>query len=140
MLWFGFRVRAHEVHVYDGDTIWWRRGGWGPGEDQNEGAKKYRLAGHDAPEVRRRRSVSENQKEWGKLAAARLRELLDGAKDIRIRPVIFGQRYTRNHPTRLAQLIIDGVDASALMIDEDMAAPVETRDGRIVRTKWDDRE
>ena len=137
MLWFGFDVRADEISVTDGDSIWYRSGGWGPNEDQSIGAVKYRLKGYDAPEIRHRKSVSDDQAEWGRLATIQLKEAIGAARDIWIKPVIFGRWYTVNHPVRLARLIIDGKDAAKIMISAGMAVKAKIEGGHIVRAKWD---
>jgi endonuclease YncB( thermonuclease family) len=116
MLWFAFRAQANEIAVVDGDSIWWRKGGWGPKQDQSDGAKKYRLAGYDAPETRRHKKTGDDEIEWGQLAKQKLQEAIAGAKAICIKPVIFGRWRTR-FGDRVARLFIDGRDVRDLAVE-----------------------
>jgi endonuclease YncB( thermonuclease family) len=129
----GFRVQAGEISVRDGDSIWWRRGGWGADGQQTDGARKFRLAGYDAPEIGER-AKSPREAEWGEDAKGFLQPRIGEARKLRIKPT--GQ--TRFEATELAVLYIDGRDARDVMIDAGMGAAVEWRGEYMVRPKWDE--
>ena len=134
VLGFGFTTRAHEIAVIDGDSIWWRRGGWGSNEQESEGAIKYRLAGYDAPETRRRQRTTDDEIEWGEFAKTKLREATSAAKSIRIKPVLFGQRRTR-HGDRVAKLVLDGRDVRDIAVEGGWGVAWQGRPGE-KRPDW----
>jgi endonuclease YncB( thermonuclease family) len=134
MLGFAFNAQANEIAVVDGDSIWWRKGGWGPNQDQSDGATKYRLAGYDAPETRRHKKTSDGEIEWGQLAKQKLHEAIAGAKSIRIKPVIFGRWRTR-HGDRVAQLFLDGRDVRDIAVEWGWGAAWQGKPGE-KRPDW----
>jgi len=130
MLWFGFRVYASEIEVVDGDSIHWRRGGWGDG--QKEGTRKFRLAGYDSPEMGER-AKSALEAEWAHEAKAFLEGAISQAGKLRIKAA---GRTPRNEEVGI--LYIDGVDAKDVMVKAGMGVVPEWRDGRMIRPKWEE--
>jgi endonuclease YncB( thermonuclease family) len=78
---FGRRVYHNEISVIDGDSIHWRKGGWGSDGQQSEGEIPYRLEGLDAPALSGRAECkSEREARWGEAAKVFLDQQLKAAK------------------------------------------------------------
>lgn len=103
------------IRVVDGDTVdrWFLR---------------FRLAGFDAPEIRKAKCPEERAA--GRAAAQRLRELLSAASSVRLAPT---QWRLDTWGRVVARLEVDGRDVATLMIAEGHARPY---DGRSKRAGW----
>jgi endonuclease YncB( thermonuclease family) len=132
--WFtgGFRVSREEIEVVDGDSIHWRRGGWGADGQQTEGAVKYRLKGYDSPEMGER-AKSAREAEWAEDAKRYLQKAIANARKLRVK---LDGNTPRGEP--LAILYIDGVDTKDIMVAARMGVVPDWRDGRMIRPKWDE--
>jgi endonuclease YncB( thermonuclease family) len=131
---FGKRVYAREIDVIDGDSINWRKGGWGENMDQSDGALAYRLAGLEAPPVRGQ-DATEIALKWGNAAKTFLKEHVDRARVLKLKdrgPDRHGRR-------RVATLYIDGTDAAEIMIKAKMAVEDEwDATDHLIKPDWDE--
>src|SRR5262245_34717309 len=103
------RVYANEIDVIDGDSINWRRDGWGADGQQTDGAVRYRLAGYDSPELLR--AKTESEAEWATGAKEYLKRRIARAGKMRLKVV--GRT---PHGDPVARLTIDGHDVKDIMI------------------------
>jgi len=132
--WFaGFHARADEISVHDGDTIHWRRGGWGADGKQADGTRKFRLAYYDAPELGEQ-AKSAREAEWAEEARRFLKRRIEEARHLRIKPI----GHTRWEDTEVAVLYLNGRDIKEIMIEAGMGMPVAWDDnGHFIRPNWD---
>jgi endonuclease YncB( thermonuclease family) len=131
--WFGYKVQVVDIEVVDGDSINWRRGGWGDGKQ--DGTRKIRLHGLDAPAVGGK-AKNEQEAQWGAAAKAFLETRIAEARRLKLRPT--GKR-TPHYGDELMVLTIDGEDIAGIMIRERMAKESAwTAEGRFVRYDWAD--
>lgn len=103
------------IRVVDGDTVdrWiWR----------------WRLAGLDAPEIRKAQCPAE--REAGRAAAQRLGEIIAAGRTVRLAPV---QWRLDKWGRLVGRLEVDGQDVAAILIAEGYARPY---DGRSRREGW----
>jgi endonuclease YncB( thermonuclease family) len=88
----------------DGDTVTYQ-------------GKTWRLMGFDTPETFNARCEAEYR--LGDVARHRLQQLIDAAKDVRIKDSGKLDKYQRG----LGQLLLDGKDVGSILIEENLARP-----------------
>lgn len=98
----------YAITVVDGDTV--------------DRIWRHRLAGYDAPEIRRPRCAAE--REAGLKAKARLEELIAGGRDVRLARA---QWRLDKYGRVLGRLTIDGRDVAEIAIAEGWGRPYDGR-------------
>lgn len=103
---FSEAIQASQIYVIDGDTI-------------DIGGERVRLVGYDTPETYRARCDYERQ--LGNMASARLRELIDGVKQVDLALLPGRDKYGR----LLGRLFVNRVDVGGTLIGDGLARRYE---------------
>lgn len=114
------------IRVIDGDTL-----------HDNARGHDYRLAGVDAPEIRRAHCPAERA--LGEAAAAEVRSMLAAAERVTAAPA-WDPRGRKRWPVqlsrRLAVVTVDGEDLGAALLARGLARPVDVATGEPRGPGW----
>ena len=103
---FSEAIQGSQIYVIDGDTI-------------DIGGERVRLVGYDTPETYRARCDYERQ--LGNMATARLRDLIDGVKQVDLMLLPGRDKYGR----LLGRLYVNRADVGGTLIGEGLARRYE---------------